>query len=341
MGARNIYLRIGGSLIAASLYLLAPVDIEAADWRTAPIDWPNPLLKEGVTQQVSEHVHVIPDGGIRAVANIGIVVGTRGILIIDTGIGRRNGEIIMREVHKFGHHEQLLLTATHYHPDHTTGAVAFPPKTTVILSKDLEHDLKEFGASIHDEFRRLSPYFEDLLKDSPYPTATVSFDKAIDIDLGGVSVRAIATGPNHTRGDTLFLVKPDNVLFTGDVVMDEAPQIASPYSCISHWLDSLDSIQAINPSLIVPDHRPMGSLTLLVKYRAYYRTILKRSAAIRQQRKTVGEAVVILRNELKPSFKDTAYPGIWSWEDRMAGSVVEAYKEAEVSGCPRPPSKRD
>ena len=57
----------------------------------------NPLLKEGTLQQISEHVHVIPDGDIPGASNIGIVVGDRAILVIDTGIGRRNGAINLRK----------------------------------------------------------------------------------------------------------------------------------------------------------------------------------------------------------------------------------------------------
>ena len=39
----------------------------------------------------------------------------------------------------------------------------------------------------------------------------------------------IAVGPTHTRGDTVFFVEGDNVLFAGDVVMSAFPAFASPY----------------------------------------------------------------------------------------------------------------
>lgn len=327
-------LSVVGTLVVAALSSISPIRTYAADWKTPAaavtnIVWPDPLLKEGVTKQLSEHVHVIPDGGIPGVANVGIVVGDRAILVIDTSIGRRNGEIILREVKKIGHRDQLLLTATHFHPDHTTGAAAFPSSTTIIFSNGLVADIKDFGASFNAEFSRLSPFFADLLKDSPYPEATVSFDNECEIDLGGgVFVRAIAMGANHTRGDTIFLVEPDHVLFTGDVVMEGVPQIGSPYSRVSHWLESLDRIQAMNPRLIVPDHGPMGNLALVEKYRAYLTTIKERTAVLRKQGKTVDETVGILRVELKPAFEDSVYRGLWSWDDRMKESVVQAYNEA-------------
>jgi glyoxylase-like metal-dependent hydrolase (beta-lactamase superfamily II) len=307
----------------------------AEDWRTAKTVWPNPLLKEGALKKVSEHVHVIPDGGIPAVANIGIIVGDRAILVIDTSVGRRNGEIILREVGKLGKRDQLLLTATHFHPDHTTGAAAFPANTTIILNDAVLADIRDFGASMVADFTRVSPFFANLLKDSPYPQATVSFDQECEIHLGGgVSVKAIAMGANHTRGDTVFLVEPDNVLFTGDVVMEGAPQIASPYSRISHWLESLDRIQAMKPKLLVPDHGPLGNLTLVDRYRAYFTRITERAAHLRKEGKTADETVEIVRTELRPTFEDSEYRGVWSWDARMSGSVLEAYKEAAPTQSP-------
>lgn len=59
-----------------------------------------PLIKEGVTEKVSEHVYAIPDGSVPLVPNVGIIVGSKGTLVVDTGLGARNGEAIMREVAK-------------------------------------------------------------------------------------------------------------------------------------------------------------------------------------------------------------------------------------------------
>ena len=59
---------------------------------------PPPMVKEGATVKLAAHSYVIPDGNVVLVPNVGIVVGTRGTLVIDPGLGRRNGEAILREV---------------------------------------------------------------------------------------------------------------------------------------------------------------------------------------------------------------------------------------------------
>ena len=58
---------------------------------------PDPLVREGVTEKISEHVYVIPDGSVPLVPNIGIIVGCKGTFVVDTGLGARNGQAVLRE----------------------------------------------------------------------------------------------------------------------------------------------------------------------------------------------------------------------------------------------------
>src|SRR5229473_2117226 len=71
---------------------------------TAPLghnqSQPPPLVQENKTIKVSEHVYVIPDGRVNLVPNIGIIVGTRATLIVDAGMGPRNGQAVVRELAK-------------------------------------------------------------------------------------------------------------------------------------------------------------------------------------------------------------------------------------------------
>src|SRR5436189_47819 len=61
---------------------------------------PPPLVKEHATIKLSEHVYAIPDGNVPLVPNVGIVVGRRATLVVDTGLGPRNGEAVLKETAK-------------------------------------------------------------------------------------------------------------------------------------------------------------------------------------------------------------------------------------------------
>ena len=80
--------------VALALTLLAP-QIAAA--QTPP---PAPHIKPEDRIQVSPHVHVIPDKSVPLVTNIGIIVGDRAVLVVDTGMGPPNGAKVLAEAQK-------------------------------------------------------------------------------------------------------------------------------------------------------------------------------------------------------------------------------------------------
>jgi hypothetical protein len=55
----------------------------------------NAVLREGATRQLSPHVFVIYGN-----PNIAIVVGSKATLVVDTGLGPRNGAFIVDEAAK-------------------------------------------------------------------------------------------------------------------------------------------------------------------------------------------------------------------------------------------------
>jgi glyoxylase-like metal-dependent hydrolase (beta-lactamase superfamily II) len=280
----------------------------------------NPIVREGVTEKISEHVHVIPDASISLVPNVGIIVGTRGTFVVDTGLGVRNGEAVVREVAKVHTNAELYLGTTHFHPEHDLGALGFPANTKLLRSVDQQKDIDEFGLSLARTFSTRSPFIADLLKDAAFRPADIFFDREITVDLGGVRVRMIAMGANHTRGDTAFLVEPDGILFSGDIAMKPLPSFASPYSTIKHWRESLDALEKLSPKKIVPSHGPMGDgTTLIAGYRTYFNEITARVAALKKAGKTLDEVVQAVPTELQGKYADKA---------RVAGAARAAFAEA-------------
>src|SRR6516162_4062791 len=85
-----------------------------------------PLLEERSTR-VSDHVYAI-----MGFPNIAIIVGNRATLVVDTGLGPRNGATAMRVVNKLSTNQRLYLTTTHFHAEHTAGEAGFPADTVII-----------------------------------------------------------------------------------------------------------------------------------------------------------------------------------------------------------------
>jgi len=232
---------------------------------------PDPLVRENATQKVSEHVYIIPDNSVPLVPNVGIIVGNTSVLVVDTGMGARNGATVLREAQKLAGTKPLYLATTHVHPEHDLGAGAFPATTKLIRAESQVQEIADDGLAISERFRSMSPLNAELLKDAQFRKADVTFKDSYDLDLGGVRVRMMAMGFNHTKGDTAFFVEPDAVLFSGDIVMTRLPNVTGPESRVQQWLSSLDKFEGLKPKLIVPSHGPTGDVAMIAPYRAYFR----------------------------------------------------------------------
>ena len=277
-----------------------------------------PLIKEGVTEKVSEHVYAIPDGSVPLVPNVGIIVGSKGTLVVDTGLGARNGEAIMREVAKVRKAGDLYLAVTHFHPEHDLGAGGFPETTKMIRSRDQQADIDEFGLETSKRFASFSPDTAELLKGAEFRKADQLFDKEQTLDLGGARVRLMAMGPNHTRGDIAFWVEPDNVLLSGDIVMTTMPGLSSPYSKLSTWLQSLNRFEQMKPVRIVPSHGPIGDASMITRWKTLMTTVQTRAGELKKQGRTLDDTVKVIQDELQDR-----YP-----RNGLAGVARAAYNEA-------------
>ena len=283
---------------------------------------PDPLVREGVTVMLGPHSYAIPDGNVPLVPNIGIVVGSRATLVVDTGLGRRNGETVLREVAKVSRNTELYLVTTHFHVEHTVGYVAFPPSAKYVNSTIQEAEFAEAGTRQIETFASRSPLSAELLKDAAGRKADVTFDREYALDLGGVRVRLLVVGPTHTKGDTLVFVEGDNVLFAGDVVMNRSFVAANQNSSTRAWLAAFERIAAMRPATIVPAHGDIGPAAILGPLQAAVQGIQTRARELKAQGRSADETASIVQMEVQ------AQQPTWARPNGIAALARSAYAEA-------------
>jgi glyoxylase-like metal-dependent hydrolase (beta-lactamase superfamily II) len=304
------------------LALLGLFSIASANALAQPPAAAPPLVKENATVKVADHVYAIPDGSVPMVPNVGIIVGSRATMVVDTGLGPRNGQAILREVAKVSKNAEMYVATTHYHPEHSLGGAAFPATAKFVRPKVQQQDMDELGKDIQNTFASRSPLNQELLKDVPYPRADILFDREQRIDLGGVHVRLFWRGPMHTRGDTLIFVEEDKVLFSGDVVMNRTFLAAGATSSIGTWLSTLDELDALQPVVVVPSHGGIGDRSLIVKDRDYLKAVQTRAGELKAQGKSADEAAQTVTTEIQAKFPD------WATPMRIGAAARAAYAEA-------------
>jgi glyoxylase-like metal-dependent hydrolase (beta-lactamase superfamily II) len=313
----------GRHLIAALAVVAIWLPASAQQPPTATAPPAPPLIREGATVKLTEHVWAIPDFNVGLVPNVGFIVGSRGILVVDTGLGPKNGEAIAREMKKLKPAAEVYVVTTHYHPEHSLGASAFKG-AKLIMTRVQQQEMSEVGKQIQDTFAKRSPLHAELLNGVPYPTPDILFDREHRLDLGGVHARLMWRGPSvmHTRGDTMIFVEEDRVLFSGDIVMSQRFLAAQTNSSITTWLSTLDELAALKPAHVVPAHGKIGDATLIARDRAFLQAVQTRAGELKRQGKTADEAIAAVVAEIAPSYPE------WGNPSGAAAAARAAYNEA-------------
>ncbi len=275
-----------------------------------------PVLGEEAVK-VSEHVWAIMGW-----PNIGIVVGSRAILVVDTGLGPRNGATIARVVSKLAPgNRTLYLTTTHFHPEHAAGEAGFPAGTILIRNAVQEKEMELHGKEIVDLFAGRSAEFKELLANATLRAADVTFEKDAKLDLGGVTARLVSFGGAHTKGDELTFVEPDRTLISGDVVQNKVvPNIFREGGTPSSWLAVLDQIIALNALHVLPDHSAPGDGSMVALEKKFIADLRNSALELKKKGVTADAAGTQLGSEFKTKYPD--WPSM-----NVAGFVRSIYAE--------------
>ena len=303
----------------SALALVAVAGVRLAAQRGPVAD---PLVRENVTVKLAPNTYVIPDGNVGLVPNVGIVVGSRATLVIDPGLGRRNGETVLREVAKVSKNSELFIASTHFHAEHTTGYIAFPASARYVNSKVQEEEFEQGGMQMVKMFSGRSPATAEILEGAARRPAAVTFDREHRLDLGGVAVRFLVVGPTHTRGDTGFFVEGDNVLFAGDVVMNNSFLAATAVSSMKAWLAAFDAFEAMKPATIVPAHGAVGPGSIIATNRQIMQGVQARAQALKAQGRSADEAATTVQAEFVAQHPD------WPRANGLAAAARSAWQEA-------------
>ncbi|MBZ5643741.1 MAG: MBL fold metallo-hydrolase [Acidobacteriia bacterium] len=283
--------------------LAAALTIAAAAFCATPraqAQLPQPLVSETTLKKVSDHVYVLI-----GFPNIGIVVGSRATLVIDTGLGARNGATVARVAQSLSKVPILYLTTTHFHPEHASGLQAFPPNTVLIRNTAQQEELEKLGPEMTDRFRNMSAQNKDLLQDVQLRPPDILFDRELNLDLGGVTARLFWLGAAHTKGDELIFIAEDSVLLPGDIVQDKLiPNLSNDDASAKSWIADLDQLAPLRPKLIVPDHGALGDASLISQERAFLADLRDSALALKAQGKSADDAAQAVAAQLKTKYPD-------------------------------------
>jgi glyoxylase-like metal-dependent hydrolase (beta-lactamase superfamily II) len=185
-------------------------------------------------------------------------------------MGRRNGERLLARVRELTD-KPLLVTLTHFHPEHGWGVAPFAGEATIVYNRVQREELTEKFAPFVELFSSFGPEVAELLLDVELvPPHVVYGGDDAELDLGGVTVRLSYHGPAHTRGDQLVLLPKERILFAGDLVENRFfPILPDEDAHGSLWIALLEQLERLGAEMVVPGHGEVGGVSLIGEVREY------------------------------------------------------------------------
>ncbi|MEU5399050.1 MBL fold metallo-hydrolase [Streptomyces sp. NPDC005963] len=192
-------------------------------------------------------------------ATCGLVVGSEGVLLYDTGSSLREGAEVRAQVQALlGGREVTHVALSHPHFDHVLGTAAFPAAEVygteglgALLRR--EADVLRADAVRHGvEPLEAAAAVEALV----VPGRAVAGEQTLDLGDGRRAV-LVDAGPGHTGHDLAVLVPGTPlVLFCGDLVEESGEPQAGPDAVGARWPSALDRLLALGgeQARYVPGH---------------------------------------------------------------------------------------
>lgn len=154
-------------------------------------------------EKVAGNIHMLQGAG----GNIGVSVGSDGILIVDDQYAPL-ADKIKATLKTLSEGKLKFVLNTHWHGDHTGGNVVFGPEAPVIA-----HDNVRKRLSTEQRIE----VFKSTVPASPKEAwPVITFGQSLSIHFNGEEIKVIHFPQGHTDGDSVIFFTGSNVVHMGD-----------------------------------------------------------------------------------------------------------------------------
>lgn len=258
-------------------------------------------------------------------SNAGFVVTRDGVVVFDALASPPLAEKLVAEIRRITRQPIRIVIVSHYHADHFYGLQVFKKLGAEIWA----HRLAEGLTRTDEAALRLEQRKEALFPWVDENTQLLEADRFIQGDLdferGGVQFALRHVGPAHSSEDLAMLVKPDRVLYAGDLVFrGRVPFVGDADG--GAWIKALDKLIALDPRVLVPGHgassrTPRADLVFTRDYLKFLRTHMGKAAR-----------ELVPFDEAYENTDWSAYRDMPAFDEANRGNAYNQYLRLEAAG---------
>jgi glyoxylase-like metal-dependent hydrolase (beta-lactamase superfamily II) len=285
--------------ILMSLMLMGAVGVPSA--RAAQPRVPPPQqLAQGVYAVVNQHAEPAPENH-GAVGNQGILIGDKGVILVDTGTSVRYANELMAAVRRLTSKPIVLVINTHQHPAFIFGNGALALQGVPILAHRATAQL------IEQRCEKCLKNLNDILgSDEMQGTRVVAPTRTIEgpvsLKVAGRRLDIVYYGHSSSPGAIGVVDRASGVLFAGGLVsIGRVPDTRD--GRIGNWLPALEALKERQIRIMVPGEGPVAPVARIDELEGYLIALQRSVEKTYQQGVSLGEAGV---HSNLPEFKNWA-----------------------------------
>ena len=194
---------------------------------------------------------------------IGVIVASDGVAVIDTRSTHQQAEEIRRDLASLTSLPVTTVINTHGHYDHAFGNSVFRPATIwghVRCATMLRVGGERSRAKLVDDAPSLASEAAEVVIDPPDRV----FETEATIDFGGRHLELRYLGRAHTDNDIVIHVPDASLVFAGDLVEESGPPYFGDAYPIE-WPATVEGIVDLQPGVVVPGHGAVGGREFLLE----------------------------------------------------------------------------
>jgi len=226
-------------------------------------------------------------GGVGS--NDGFIVGTKGVVLIDTKTTVDSEKGVIAEIAKVTPKTVDTVIITHSDGDHVNGLAAFPAGLTIIAQENCKKEMEASASS-------RNPAPQDRL-----PTKT--YDKTDKLTIDGVHIRLYHWGPGHTSGDTIVYLPDQKIVFGGDLLVTNRPDTTihmEKNGTAAGWIENAKGMIGLNADTYLTGHGEMMTKADVQKKLDYIQDRYNKIKAMAAQGKSLDEIKTSLGEPTAP-----------------------------------------